>query len=380
MAELSSTPPAATRYEVTLVDAADVYEVVLPLWNSGMSDSEIPHRVQQRFAWLYSDNPSGRPLTWIVRDAGSRRVLGACTVVPHMLEVAGRSYRAGMLVDFIVDPAARVAGPAIALQRGVASQALEQGFELLFGYPNAKAWPIFSRLGYKVLGTTRYWAKPLQSGGAWIKRYVQPRAQRLMPGRMGMRISDAVLSATAAAVQWSLVAIEKVVVAKSRLHGYSATLQPLTREPATLGSQRQSTLRTASVASFRGWRFVRHPTHKLWLFEILRHGKPAAWTVLRIHDGTCEVQDAAWIDGDKRLPSLLWWLLPGELRNHQLRSVTVGLAGARSIDSTLARALFVERDLGRRVIYRLPPGADPHLEKNVNAQENWYMFGGELDI
>jgi hypothetical protein len=378
----SSTKEPA-RFVVTLVDPADIEKLVLPLWHAGMSDKSIPQHIAQRVRWLYEDNPAGRPKTWVVRDGASGGVLGACTVVPRLMEVSGRVYRAGMMVDFIVDPSARVAGPAMALQRAIATEATQHDFAFLFGYPNAKAWPIFARLGYKVLGTTRYWSQPLKRDRAPIERLLGTRFRRLLPGEIGPRCARVTARIAVPLLHALLTAAESVVSTGARLlGGYRAELQELSESSISLPTfgQKGVSIKSSNVDAFRQWRFKQHPTHQLLRLQVTKGETLIAWAVLRVQDGSCEVQDADWVDGHRAMPGLLWWLMSHMLRRGRYRSVLVGLAGTRDVDRTLRSALFLERDLDRRIIFNVPAGADPHLIQHLGSGESWRLFVGELDI
>ena len=369
-------------YEVCEVPSDEVASCVLPLWREGMSDSRIVARVEQRREWLYRERAAGATRTWAVRDGTDRSVLGACSVVPRRLQLHGRPYLAGLLADFIVRADARSAGPALALQQGLAEQSRNCGFDFLYGSPNRKAWPIFKRLGYQAVSSTRCWVKPLRRDRERVKKLIESRLLSRMSPR-GSRGLTALLAPPAAfAIQGALRGGEQAKAAWAALHGYRARLSPMTAAPPDLVPSRPSDSMwpTRDEPGYLAWRYAEHPTHTHFLFELMRAGVARAWVVLRLRDDSAEVQDAEWAADDPHLPDLVWWLLPKCVRQLGIAVLSISCAGNRRVEATLRSSLYVERPEDRKLIVYVPAGTDAGLARELTTEDTWRLFAGELDI
>jgi len=138
-----STTPA---YHVTEAAAATCEDRAVAAWETCRVD--LPGsgpEFRARFRWMYLDNPA-MPATLYLLDHGAEgRCVGFVTVAGRALRKDGESLLAGLLIDFVVDPAHRTAFPALMLQRQ-AHQAGMRGKDFIYGIPDVKAMPIFKRL------------------------------------------------------------------------------------------------------------------------------------------------------------------------------------------------------------------------------------------
>lgn len=379
---VSSAPAIGTAgFEVRLVPAEQIESTVLPLWLKGMSDPEIIHHVQDRFEWLYGHNPTGRPCSWVVVDRGSQEVLGACSVVPHRLHVGDAVLRAGLLVDFIVDPRARVAGPAVALQRGVAEQSAQAGFDILFGYPNRKAWPILARAGYKAFGGTRLWARSLRAD--------PPRVRRMLERHLESRLSAKSAHTLSATLAWPLAFVAQAGsraletwqmmshrAITGRLRRFDGQAPQLAYPPASM-------LRTDHSPEHLRWRFATHPTHDYRIFELHEGPVCIAWAVLRFYVESAEIQAAEWLTERSELPGVLWGYMARAVRKEGVQVLSVNLAGSTDVDRSLATNLFIERPDDRKVILRAVNSLTASLLTSLpslSTGRGWQLFAGTLDI
>src|SRR5215470_4761993 len=99
-------------------------EGLLRLWREALHDPAIARVADARWPWYYDENPAGRPATWLgVVDGGE--IVGCGSIYPRVVYVGGEPVTAGVLSDFAVAKAHRIAGCAIAVQRAVVTQGPE---------------------------------------------------------------------------------------------------------------------------------------------------------------------------------------------------------------------------------------------------------------
>jgi hypothetical protein len=143
--------------ELNLSNRADV-DALFALW-----DEMYPGVLGGQFDWLYLRNPAGRARVWTV-NAADGTTAGAAAVFPRLFQIDGEPQLAGLAGDFLIHPAHRVLGPAIALQRRVSADATAQWVRFLYGFPNRHAEPTFRRVGYETLTSRQRWVVPIRAG------------------------------------------------------------------------------------------------------------------------------------------------------------------------------------------------------------------------
>lgn len=376
-----ATAVGNTGFDVRLVPAELVESTVLPLWRKGMSDPAIVDHVRERFDWLYAQNPSGQTLSWVVLDRSTQVPLGACSIVPHTMYVGGSAVRAGLLVDFIVDPKARTAGPAVALQRGIAEQSAAHGFDLLFGYPNQKAWPILARAGYKAFGETRLWARSLRADRPRVQRMLERRFKSKLPASLARSLSVVLAWPTAWVAQAGSMVLETAQLIRHR--GLACRLQRFRGDAPRLTRSSETLLRTDDSAQHLRWRFAEHPTHDYRLFELHDGAECIAWAIIRFYVESAEIQAVAWTRDRPDLPRALWWYMARAVRHEGMQVLSVNLAGSVDVDKTLSASLFIQRHDDRKVILRAVHPDTASLLANqpfLTSKNGWQLYAGTLDI
>lgn len=115
-----------------------------------LKERNLKSGTARSFSWIYGNGPYGTARCWLLLAGEPKRAIGAAAVFPRRLSVRGQTIVAGLAGDFSVDSEFRTLGPALKLQRHVASAALEgkEAFRFLYGTPNRLSRPIFRRLGY----------------------------------------------------------------------------------------------------------------------------------------------------------------------------------------------------------------------------------------
>ena len=159
------------------IDPGDIdrdRDTLLAIWQGNLGQDGL---MRQKFDWFYKQAPQGRPLVHLLRHEPEGQVVGVASAGRRRMTCAGKELRAGVMVDLAVVPAHRALGPAILLQQSLIRDAAAS-FDLLYGFPNAKAVPVFKRAGFKQLGDmvrrvrilrhssylARHWPRPV----AWF--------------------------------------------------------------------------------------------------------------------------------------------------------------------------------------------------------------------
>ncbi len=168
-------PAPAPLYAAHAGDVARDRDAVLSIWRGNLGDDA---RMQAKYAWFYQQADAGAPLLQLL-DADGHAV-GVCSAGRRRMLLDGRPLRAGVLVDLAVLPEHRSLGPALMLQQGLAATARRE-LDLLYGFPNPKAAPVFKRVGYRQLGELVRHVRVLRHADYLARRVPQPFARAAGP-------------------------------------------------------------------------------------------------------------------------------------------------------------------------------------------------------
>ncbi len=342
-------------------------EALARLWAENMSDRQIALALDRRMRWLYEDQRATGVRTWLVKKDDTGEVVGCASVCPRTLHVDGRDVRAGLLSDFAIARAHRVAGPAITLQRALVADSAGLGMELLFGHPNRGAVPIFRRVGYEQVGDITTWTKPLRSAER-LRAYLSP-----------------LLADTAA------LAVDRLLAANDlrlRLaHGGWFREQELDRADNRFDAlwERGKTDKPATIertAEYLNWRYADFTTAQFRIFAISdRRGRRLrGYVVWRADRGAALASDVFWDGGDRVLRALLV-RFACRMRRRGLQSVHLIVLGDASLAPCLRSSHFFPATPDPRpVIVHVSTSAPQHLRMLLGAPSRWLLFDGDLDL
>lgn len=166
---------------------------VLAIWDGNLGQ---PERMRAKYDWFYLHSPGGPPLMQLLRHEPEDRWVGTCAAGRRRMAWRGREIEAGVLVDLAVTAAHRSLGPALMLQQRLIAAARNE-LDVLYGFPNPKAAPVFRRIGYRLFGELVRYARVLRH-----RRYL---ALRMPPwlATPAAALLDAALATRDALRRWS---------------------------------------------------------------------------------------------------------------------------------------------------------------------------------
>jgi|WetSurMetagenome_2_1015567.scaffolds.fasta_scaffold00012_132 hypothetical protein len=167
-----------SKFHIIQTDPLSRREQILDFWSK-----YLPETPPARFEWLTRGNPAG-PAIWLFAiEDGTEELAGMLSILPKTMIQKGRSMRAGILGDFMVDGKYRVFGPNLLLLKTALASMSDLGFELLFTLPNAQSLHLIKRAGANDIGRFKNLVKPLDARhymdryvGAFLKRLLAPFA------------------------------------------------------------------------------------------------------------------------------------------------------------------------------------------------------------
>jgi len=91
--------------------------------------------LEDRYRWIYQDNPHGKALTWLAVTSLDNKIVGCASVFPRKMWLNGHVETGSAGGDTYVDPLWRRKGIAEALHRASSKGMRENGVMLQYGFP-----------------------------------------------------------------------------------------------------------------------------------------------------------------------------------------------------------------------------------------------------
>lgn len=331
--------PPAPQYLVEAGRPARDREAVLALWRGNLGQDA---RMTAKYEWFYLRCPHGEPLLQLLLDVPGQAYVGTASAGRRRLAWRGRELRAGVLVDLAVLPQHRSLGPALMLQQGLIAAAGE-ALDVLYGFPNPKAAPVFKRIGYAQPAYLVRYARVLRHAG-----YLRGR----LPGWLAAPAGRAADIAVACRDAWT------------RLRGPALCSAWADQADARIDAVWADSPKGDDVMAIRDvghlrWRFDESPlaTTRYLLVKRARDRALQAWFAVQRIDGTLHVRDFWSLDGADGMAAMHVAELLRAARKLGCASVSVEMCASDAQRQGWHALRFVER--GRRPVFaRWNPSAD----------------------
>lgn len=348
-------------YIISKVDAEKARESILHTWTENFPD--LP---EQRFGWIYRDNPAGPAISWLaLKDEDGDVVVGAAALLRRSFHVNGTQCGAAISADFAVVPGHRGFGPALAFQREAIAAVNNGEVAFAYGLPNPQALPLLRRVGFKTIGSVQQWTQPLRSRSLLERRLGGPSASVLAPFADAGMLALRLLRATRRRRGYHGEDI-------GRFDGRFDSLFNAVREEHVLIGDRS--------ANFLSWRFGSspHADHRIFGLADKRSGELAAYIVYHRSGTRVIIDDLLCRDSAGTLDTLL---LTFASRQHRTGAETIAVTffGSSLVSRALKRNGFSLRDDASDPFVAYAP-ADSEIEDTIMAQENWWFFLADNDI
>lgn len=322
------------------------------------------HINEDRYTWIYEQNPSGPVSCWLATQDG--RTIGTCSLSPRRFLINGEIRRAGVAVNFAVNKEHRVLGPALMLQRATLAACNRREFDLVYGFPNQAAQPVQLRAGYRLLGEATLLVKVFRSHYFLEKRL--RGANRLL------------LSAASGCVDvmqrwWSRESWYR----KNAIFRF----EPLSRfddrfDLLWKNAAHQYTAIGERSSAYLNWRFAACPHRRFAIFALSDRKTDQVLGYIvsyKEEEGRVRIVDV-FAPGLAELDALLSEFLLLQRRTGTL-SVAFLFFGASAVLERFRQFSFVPRACSAKMLYH----ANSAVAELIPAgQEDWYIVEGDTDF
>nr|WP_298122797.1 hypothetical protein [uncultured Pseudoxanthomonas sp.] len=327
---MNAAPPAP-QYLVQAGRPAHDRATVLGLWRGNLGQDA---RMTAKYEWFYLRCPHGEPLLQLLLDVPTQAHVGTASAGRRRLVWQGRELRGGVLVDLAVLPQHRSLGPALMLQQGLIAAAGE-ALDVLYGFPNPKAAPVFKRIGYAQSAHLVRYARVLRHA-----HYLRSR----LPGWL------------ASPAGWAADRVVALRDAWSRLRGPALRSAWTDQADARIDAVWADSHKGDDVMAVRDvghlrWRFDESPlaTTRYLLVKRARDRALQAWFAVQRIEGTLHVRDFWSLDGANGMAAMHVGELLRAARKLGCAAVSVEMCTSDAQRAGWQALHFVER--GRRPVF-----------------------------
>jgi hypothetical protein len=315
-------------------------ETLRRMWMENSAyDTRTSVCARERFEWLYQKSDSRRAQTWLAVETGHEAVVGYGSVVRSDRYFRGRMFPAGLPVVFVVDKAHRLAAAALAIQRALLAGGSQSGFEVMAAKPNDKSRPIVARVGYQMLGDLVDWVKFIGADGDLPERSSTEYVGEIVTVADG-RFDDLW---NRAKDRYPMVAEQTAGFLNWRYSGFKENYRFY------------CLLRTAD-RQLLGYVVFYGMTHGVVISQLFCE-QPCGPLLDDLILGFC-----AQMKAEGR-----FW-------------VNVHYFGSSSFKDQIEHLGFVRRKHRCNFMVYLDPAMDPDWRTALLDENNWFLFGGEMDV
>jgi len=343
-------------YVILKADLKKNKEDILARWQTNLSNVQ-----RNRYKWIYETNPSGRAYNWLAKDARTEKFVGSSGLYSRTVVVDGEPLQAGVAVDFFVDKEHRAFGPAINLQRTVASSCRENGFDFILGFPNRNSEAVHLRVGYVAVADIHKMVKPLR-----MEAYLQKIVRNGYLSKSFSSLLNPILK----------------IVSRDTWYGEKKNL--LAEVVACFDERFDQLWSTVSgnfkiigerSSAYMNWRYCQCPFKKYAVFTLIEREtrELLGYIVFYIKEDASFIADLLAVS-ERMLEYLLAEFIK-EMRKRRVASIKY--LGCEALTKTLKRFGFVSRKEDSRLIIYIDQ--KHRLAPIILRKENWYFLEGDGD-
>jgi hypothetical protein len=318
-----------------------------------------------RYDWLYLNNPAGKATVCLLRDEDSGEIVGSTALLPRNLWANGKTLKAAIAADLMVDHRHRSLGPAIVLQKGILGRLTETGIDLVYAFPNPKSVPMTRRIGYRQLTQRMALVLPLRS-----EAFLRNRIHHVGARKVAAALIDIALRLRPR--------LYKPFRDFGREHFLATSFN---RQFDDLWSRIRSgyTLIGEKTSDFLNWRYRDSPQEQYAVFGLRARGQKEidGYVVYSERDKRMHIADFACDPARISLQELLIRFALWS-RTNGAEAVSIALTASSELKRSFHRAGFhLRENIDPLTVFT--PGSQPISIEAKPDQGYWYLVPGDND-
>lgn len=315
---------------------------------------------EQRFDWLYRDNPHGPARVWVAIDTRDHAIIGMSGAFPRHMYVGEREELGWVLGDFCVNDQYRSLGPALQLQRACLADVDSGAIRFCYDFPSRPMMAIYKRLGINPSGQMFRLAKPLR-----VDRKVEEIIKIPLLAR-----------GISAAGNFFLTLYNR----RSRHRGAGT----ISLHEGTCGEEFSLLARQVAgrygvciqrSAEYLNWRYVTNPLRRYELLTVRRNGVLLAYVVFNQNNENAVLVDLFGVEEPETITSLVDGAI-SLLWKRGVVTVSIPMLESHPWFTLLQQMGFKAREADPVVIYA---SSNSPLKQSLIEGFSWFLMDGDRD-
>lgn len=318
---------------------------------------------EERYEWLYRQNPFEEAIGWIAMDEKENKPIGFTVVTPRLVRVKGKDVICWNCGDFSIDKKYRTLGVAVKLRK-MARDGVNAGVvPFLYAHPNDRMLVVHQRVGHPVIGQMVRYAKVI-------------RLNKKMQDMLKHRIMADTLSGLGNSL------LKLVGKEQWYYRGYDLDFGvniEYTEEFDALFDQvnQQYAVCVVRNAKYLNWRYSTSPLYKMTTMMLRRNRKLCGYLIYYYEEpDVVQVKDVFYEDDN--VARHLMGMLISELRRQRVCTISVSLLSSNPFVEILKFFGFSQRSEVSSVIVYSNPSFE--YADVVRDTKNWFMIVGDRDV
>ena len=318
---------------------------------------------QKRFEWFYGENGYGLAGTGTLSVKGDDAVIGCSSYFVRQFYVGDEQVVGGINCDILVDQKHRTLGPALMLIKNLINVYSQRGLGFLLAFPNHKSRPVFMRCGYKEIGKSYRWSKPLN---------FEAKLKGRFRSKVLVKILTLILNPAAKIISAEFV--HKYFSLRNKCKLKSINLSDMLDKP-DISKVAGINCYGGRLGGYVAWRYddaADSISYKI--LSIRKRGDEIGYLVYSLNKGVALIHDIAPLsikDFDSVLASFSSYA-----RKLNAESISIGFFGAQQYKTIMKKHYFVQRE-GRSVMLYCE---DERLSEILAQESGWYLMDGDVDL
>jgi hypothetical protein len=314
---------------------------------------------EQRYTWLYMDNPEGQARVWIATPSHSREMIGVAAAFPRRILHSGKEIRGWVLGDFSVHPNHRTLGPALALQRACL-EGLSRGEEgFCLDFPSDAMLAVYKRLHIDAKAEMIRLAKPL-------------RADR----KVAAKLSVPLLARGVSAMVNAALGLRGRNLLNAGPLAFGVEAGPWGEEftEAAFRWADPQEVRVLRTAAYLNWRFGRHPGKTYTMLTARENAELRGFLIYHLFEGDAFINELHG-QSDAASRALIDWAI------EKVREEGVHTVSAQWISTQCGRQLLEESGFHPRESRPVVLLGLPHMDGCSTQSQtlSWYLTEGDRE-
>jgi hypothetical protein len=316
--------------------------------------------VQERFDWLYRENPHGPAKVWLALEDVTGKAIGCAAAFPRRIWASGSIQTGHVLGDFCTDVEYRSLGLALRLQRACLDYMRAGSPGLTYDFPSDRMMAIYRRFQIAPYCRIVRWAKPLRADRQFSKLVKSRSLGRIAATPVNKLLHWKDLATLKQIGDWTVGAMDGVCGEE-----FTALAHSL-RDSNGWCVERS--------ADYLNWRYWKHPARSFKMLTARRNGILSGWVVFSNTHEDGSIVDLFGFDDTSMWACLLFGVVE-LLRSQRIITLSMPILETHPCAGLLQSMGFRPRESYPVVIY--DPGK---VETSPGrAAAPWYLMDGDRE-